>query len=303
MSQRERVVYLNGRIMPESAAGIPIRDRGFTLGDAVFDTARTFNGQLFKGQEHIDRLFASCKYLRLDPGMDIGRMLELTTEVLDLNLPLLGPNEDYWVTQRITRGADPILPQDEPTSTVLIECRPLPLAKRAPLYQNGVSLVTPSVPRIPPRFMSPRSKTHNYLNLVLGELEVHDKDPEAWALLLDEDGNLTEGRGSNVFIVREGVLATPKEQSVLSGITRQLVLELASSLRIPVEEKDIDLYDAYTAEESFLTSTSLCICPVSSINGTVLSDGKVPGPVTARLTSAFCDIVGMDYVAQYLAHL
>ncbi len=223
--------------------------------------------------------------------------------MLDQNLPLLGPNEDYWVTQRVTRGADPIFPQDEPTPTVLIECRPLPLAKRAPLYQNGVTLVTPSVPRIPPRFMSPRAKTHNYLNLVLGELEVHDKDPEAWALLLDEDGNLTEGRGSNVFIVREGVLTTPKEQSVLSGITRQLVLELASSLRIPVEEKDIDLYDAYTAEESFLTSTSLCICPVSSINGTVLSDGKVPGPVTARLTSAFCDVVGMDYVAQYLAHL
>ena len=125
----------------------------------------------------------------------------------------------------------------------------------------------------------------------------------ATSVVLDEDGNLTEGRGSNVFIVRGGVLTTPKEQSVLAGITRQLVLDLASSLRMPVEEKDIDLYDAYTDEEAFLTSTSLCICPVSSINGTVLSDGNVPGPVTAKLTSAFCDVVGMDYVAQYLAHL
>ena len=303
MAQQERVVYLNGQIVPESRAGIPIRDAGFIYGDAVFDAARTFNGQVFRMREHIDRLYDSCKYLRLDPGMSRERMVELTTEVVERNVPLLGPNEDYWVTQRVTRGVESTLPGEESHNTVLIECRPLPLAKRAHYYRAGIPLLTPSVPRIPPQFMSPRAKTHNYLNLVLGDLEVHDRDPDAWALLLDEKGNLAEGRGSNVFIVKDGVVATPRVQMVLAGITRQTVLDLAASLKIPAEERDIDLFDAYTADEVFLTSTSLCICPVPSVNGMAPGDGKVPGPVTERLMGAFSDLVGMDYVSQYLAHL
>jgi branched-chain amino acid aminotransferase len=303
MAQGERVVYLNGQIIPESSAGISIRDWGFTMGDAVFDTARTFNGQVFKQGEHIDRLYDSCKYLRLDPGVTRDRMMELTTEVVERNVPLLGPNEDYWVTQRVTRGLEATHPGQESGPTVVIDCRPLPLARRAGYYETGVPLMTPSTPRIPPQFMSPRAKTHNYLNLVLGNLEVHEKDPDAWALLLDEKGNLAEGLGSNVFIVKDGVLATPRGQMVLEGITRNTVLELAASLRIPAEERDIDAYDACTADESFLTSTSLCVCPVSSINGIAVGDGKVPGPVTQRLMGAFSDLVGMDYVAQYLAHL
>ena len=303
MAGQERVVYLNGDIIPESSAAIPIRDKGFIYGDAVFDVSRTFNGQPFRQKEHIDRLYASCRYLRLDPGMSKERMTELTVEIVERNVPLLGPNEDYWVTQRVTRGSDPIYPGDETNPTVLIECRPLPLALRARHFKTGIRMVTPSVPRIPPLFMSPRAKTHNYLNLVLGNLEAHDKDPEGWALMLDEKGNLAEGLGSNVFIVNNGVLATPKGQFVLAGITRDTVLELAANLKIPTEERDIDLYDAYTADEAFLTSTSLCICPASSINGVALGDGEVPGPVTGRLMGAFSDVVGMDYVAQYLAHL
>ena len=302
MEQRERVVYLNGELIPESSAGIPIRDRGFIYGDAVFDVSRTFNGQPFKQKEHIDRLYTSCSYLRLDPGISKERMMELTMEVVERNSPLLGPNEDYWVTQRVTRGSDPVHPGEEPIPTVLIECRPLPLAKRARYYRTGIPLVTPSIPRIPPQYMSPRAKTHNYLNLVLGNLEAHEKDPDAWALLLDDRGNLAEGLGSNVFIVKEGILATPREQFVLAGITRGTVLDLAASLKIPAEERDIDLYDAYTADEAFLTSTSLCICPAVSINGAAFGEGTPPGPVTGRLMGAFSDLVGMDYVAQYLAH-
>ena len=303
MAQGERVVYLNGQIIPESSAGIPIRDRGFTLGDAAFDMARTFNGQVFRGKEHIDRLYDSCRYLRLDPGMSKERMLETTLEVVERNVPLLGPNEDYWVAQRVTRGVEARQPGEESHCTVLIECLPLPLAKRARCYSTGISLMTPSVPRTPPQFLSPRAKTHNYLNLVLGDLEVHEKDPDAWALLLDERGNLAEGRGSNVFVVKDGAVATPREQFVLGGITREMVLEMAANLNIPAEERDIDLYDAYTADEVFITSTSLCICPVSSINGVAPGDGKVPGPMTERLMGVFSDLVGMDYVAQYLAHL
>ena len=82
-----------------------------------------------------------------------------------------------------------------------------------------------------------------------------------------------------------------------------MVLELAESTGVPAYERDIDSYDAYTADEAFLTSTSLCICPVASLNGSIIGDGNVPGPVTSGLIAAFSDLVGMDYVGQYLAHV
>ena len=150
--------------------------------------------------------------------------------------------------------------------------------------------------------MSPRAKTHNYLNLVLGDLEAQATDPDSWAILLDENGNLTEGRGSNIFLVKDGVVATPRAQFVLEGITRGIVLDLARGLDLSVEETDLDLYDAYTADEAFLTSTSLCVCPVSSLNGAVIGQGRVPGIITQQLTASFSDLAGMDYVAQYLSH-
>ena len=124
----------------------------------------------------------------------------------------------------------------------------------------------------------------------------------AWAVLLDHAGNLSEGMGSNIFVVRQGRLLTPRERFVLPGVSRAVVMELAEELDIPVIEQDIDLYDAYTADEAFLTSTSLCICPVRSINGTPIGS-EVPGPVTRRLTEAHIDLTGCDFVAQYLRHL
>ena len=172
-----------------------------------------------------------------------------------------------------------------------------------PLFQDGIKVVTPSVPRVPPRFLSPRAKTHNYLNLILGDLEAQSTDPDSWAVLLDENGNLTEGRGSNLFLVKDGVVSTPQGQFVLEGITRGVVMDLATGLDFPVAEQDLDLFDAYTADEAFLTSTSLCICPVSSVNGAEIGKGGVPGPITQRLMAAFSDLTGMDYVAQYLTHL
>lgn len=122
-------------------------------------------------------------------------------------------------------------------------------------------------------------------------------------MLLDENGNFTEGRGSNVFFIKDNVLSTPDGQFVLDGITRGIVLSLAANLGLSVEERNIDLFDAYTADEAFLTSTSLCICPVHSVNGTVVNDGVVPGPMTKQLMGAFSDLVGVDFVEQYLSHL
>ena len=299
MSQSEPIVFLNGELVPESQAGIPIRDRGFIYGDAVFDAARTFNGVPFKLAEHVKRLYDSLRYVRIDPGIGMDEMEDWSRQVVEHNYPLLPPGQDMWVMQRVTRGVE----GGEATPTVLIETHTIPFVSRAPLYRDGARVITPSVPRVPPRFMSPRAKTHNYLNLVLGDLEAQGTDPGSWAVLLDEAGNLTEGRGSNIFLVKDGMVATPRGQFVLEGITRRTVLDLADGLGLETAECDLDLFDAYTADEAFLTSTSLCICPVSSVNGASVGGDKPPGPVTRRLMRAFSDLAGMDFEEQYLAHL
>ena len=299
MALTEPIVFLNGELVPESRAGIPIRDRGFIYGDAVFDAARTFNGVPFKLTEHVRRLYDSLRYVRIDPGIDTDEMEHWSRRVVEHNHPLLPTGQDMWVMQRVTRGVE----GNDATPTVLIETHAIPFASRAPLYRDGARVTTPSVPRIPPRFISPRAKTHNYLNLVLGDLEAQGTDPGSWAVLLDEAGNLTEGRGSNIFLVKNGLVATPKGQYVLEGITRGTVLDLASGLGLETAERDLDLFDAYTADEAFLTSTSLCICPVSAINGTEIGSGGAPGAVTRRLMQAFTDLAGMDFEEQYLAHL
>ena len=303
ISSQENVVFFNGSLIPERDAGIPIRDRGFIYGDAVFDATRTFNGRTFKLREHIRRLYNSLRYLRIDPEMTPEEMERWSLEVVNHNHPLLPAGQDMWVMQRISRGVESTEPGVPMRPTVLIESHAIPFARRASLHRDGISIVTPSVPRIPPRFLSPRAKTHNYLNLIMGDLEVQDTDPNAWAVLLDEEGNLTEGRGSNIFLVKDGTVATPQGRFVLEGITRGVVMELAQGLDLPVSETDLDLYDAYTADEAFLTSTSLCICPISRVNGATVGDGNPPGPVTRQLMAAFSDLAGMDYVEQYLSHL
>ncbi len=301
MTDTEPIVFLNGSIVPESQAGIPIRDRGFIYGDAVFDAARTFNGVPFKLTEHVKRLYDSLRYVRIDPGIGMKEMEEWSRRVVEHNYPILPPGQDMWVMQRVTRGVEG--GPGEASPTVLIETHAIPFVSRAPLYRDGARVTTPSVPRVPPRFMSPRAKTHNYLNLVLGDLEAQGTDPGSWAVLLDEAGNLTEGRGSNIFLVKDGTVATPRGQYVLEGITRRTVLDLADGLGLETAECDLDLFDAYTADEAFLTSTSLCICPVSSVNGAGIGGGNSPGPVTRRLMQSFSDLAGMDFEEQYLAHL
>ena len=303
MSPTQNIVFFNGELKPEAEVGIPIRDRGYIYGDAVFDATRTFNGQPFRLRDHIRRLYDSLRYVRIDPGIAPDEMERWSLEVVNHNYPLLPPNQDMWVMQRVSRGVEAVGPDDETGPTVLIETHAIPFVSRAHLYRDGIRVFTPSIPRVPPRFMSPRAKTHNYLNLVLGDLEAQGTDPGSWAVLLDEEGNLTEGRGSNIFLVKDGAVVTPKGQFVLEGVTRGIVLELAEGLGFASEERDLDLYDAYTADEAFLTSTSLCVCPVASVNGATVGQGTIPGPITQRLMSAFSDVAGMDYVEQYLSHL
>jgi branched-chain amino acid aminotransferase len=301
----QRVAWFNGRIVRESEVVIPFRDLGFLKGDAVFDMTRSFDGRAFRLEEHVARLYRSLKYLDIDPGLRPAEMTAISEDVLARNRHLLGPGEDYWIGQRVSRGVLEVPGDDweHRGPNVIVECQPLPLRGRAHLFRDGIEVITPSLRRTPPDSLSPRAKMHQYLNLILGDREAKAQNPAAWAVLLDQNGNLAEGQGSNIFLVRDGELATPRARFVLPGVTRAAVFELANGLGIGCAEADLDLYDAYTADECFLTSTSLVVCPVASLNGRRFAAGSVPGPVTRKLTEAFKELVGCDFVAQYLRHL
>jgi branched-chain amino acid aminotransferase len=301
----ERVAWFNGKIVRESEVLIPFRDQGFLRGDAVFDMTRSFNGKAFRLAEHIARLYRSLRYLDIDLGLSPAEMAAISEDVLARNRHLLAPGEDYWLAQRISRGIHPVPGDhwDHYGPNVIVECVPLPLRERARCFRDGIDVVTPSLRRTPPEALSPRAKMHQYLNLVLADREVKAQNPEAWAVLLDTSGNLAEGLGSNIFLVRDGGLLTPRERYVLPGVSRQATIDLAQRLGIPFAEQDVDLYDAYTADECFLTSTSLCICGVRSLNGRSFAAGKPPGPITQRLIDAYKELAGCDFVAQYLQRL
>ncbi len=304
-NSNERMAWFNGELVPESDVRISFRDRGWLFGDTAFDVARTFGGKPFKLREHVERLYRTLAYLQIDPGVASEEMCRISERVVEANAPLLGPHGDYWVGQRISRGLMSVDGEEVENSgpTIVVDCTPLPLSSRASDFRDGIEVVVPSVRRTPPEAMSPQAKMCNYINLILGDLEAKSRNPRAWAVLLDASGNLAEGLGSNFFLVRDGALFTPRADFVLPGISRDVVIQLAAEMKVECHETDLSLYDAHNADEAFLTSTSLCLCPVRSINGTAMKSPAIPGSLTARLTAAYRDLVGLDFVAQYLRYL
>jgi branched-chain amino acid aminotransferase len=300
-----RIAWFNGEFMPEGQVMIPFRDRSWKYGDGAFDMTRTFEGTPFRLKEHIDRFYHSLRYLRIDPGVSPKEMVSLSEEVVARNEHLRQEAGDWWVGQRVSRGVDAVGDEgwNHTGPNVVIEILPLPLKKRAKFYRDGADVMLTSLRRTSPSMLSPRAKMHNYLNMIVAEMPVKAADPDAWAILLDENGNLAEGMGSNIFIVRDGGLMTPRHKFVLPGVSRQMTIDLATKLNIPCKEQDLDLFDAETADEIFLTSTSMCIMPVRSFNGGKVGDGKIPGPITSRLTKAYIEEVGCDFVQQYLDRL
>lgn len=304
MAAAQRVAWFNGRFMPERDVCVPFRDLSSLRGYGAFDLTRTFYGRPFRLNEHVQRLYRSLRYLDIDCGLAFDEMVALSLETLERNRHLLTERDDYWIGQRISAGVQAIGDEgwEHTGPNVIIECCPLPIAKRARLYRDGIKVVTPATPRTSAKALSPRAKMNQYLNMILADNDVKRLDPEAWALLLDENGNLAEGEGNNIFLVCDGVLMTPRAQNILPGISRATVIEIAQNLGIEVRETDVDLYDAAIADEMFIASTSLCICPVSSFNGRKIRT-SVPGPVTARLTAAYIDMAGCDFVQQHLSWL
>lgn len=300
----QRIAYYNGNWVPESDLKVPISDRGFLFGDAAFDVARTFRHKPHKLREHVERLYGTLAYLRIDPGLTPDEMERISMSVLERNLPLLGPDDDYWITQRVTRGIHPghYGKVEFGRPTVLVYCTPVPFEHFAAYYESGIRLITPSVRRTPPCALDPRAKTHERINLILAHIEVAAQDPYALPLLLDVEDRTSESWTANFFIVSGGAVMTPPARMVLNGITRQTVLELAAKLGLRTQEVPFTLYDVYNSDEAFMTATGFNIAPVAQVNGKRIGKG-VPGKITQLLIDTFSESVGVDIVAQAKAHV
>ncbi len=292
----EYTVWLNGEFIPRSEAKVSIMDAGFMGGYVVFDTTRSYNGKIFRLRDHLKRFFRSLHYTRLDPGMTIDEMEALTLEVGRRNESVRDTGDDYCITQIVTRS-DGV--SDPPKPTVCIWVYPLDIARYTPLLRNGIHLVISRIRSFDPDQVDPKVKHKSRMSFSMAEREIQNADPDARALLLDAEGNITEGTGFNVFVVKDGVLRTPTERSILQGISRKVTLELAEQLQIPTRQEDIQPYDLYNADEAFITSTPWGIMPVRQADFRTVGD-ELPGPMVNQLQAAWSEMVGLDIVDQFV---
>ncbi len=292
----EYTAYFNGEWVPEDEVTVSPRDRGFLTGDVVYDVERTFNGKSFRMKEHIDRLYRSLKYVRLDPGLSEEQMIEVSEELLRRNENLRPAGGDYMVRQFITRGPGRrTFVAGPPSVAVMVEL--IDFTQYAPLYDTGAHGVIARTRSYPTAAMEPKLKHQSRMNFNLADLESGDIDPEAWPILMDMEGSLTEGVGYNFFVVTDGILRTPGDQSLLQGVTRGVLFDLAEQLQIDCTEDDLQPYDLYTADEAFFCNTTACVMPMTRADERTIGDGK-PGPVTRQLTAAWSEMVGLDIIDQ-----
>lgn len=268
-------VFLNGRFVRSERAKVSVFDRGLLYGDGLFETMRAYQGVPFALEDHLHRLRRSAEVLGLlVPGYDwangIARLL--------LRNRLLA--SDAWVRMTITRGAAPpsVQPPADPTKpTAIIMARAVDDRLRR-LQRRGVAVKLLPYSR---HGFIPEHKSLNYLPTVLG------KTLAAWhgaaeGIFVRQDGVVTEGTTSSLFLVSDGILRTPPVAGILPGVTRRLVLQLAGRAGIPTAEEEIRPEDLGTADEAFLTSSVAEVVPAVRAEQDLVGSGR-PGPLTRRV--------------------
>ncbi len=290
----EPLIYLNGDIVEAADARISPFDRGFLWGDGVYEITPCFDGRLYRLSDHLDRLYRSLRYVRIDPGLDQAAMAAATLEALAANAQRLEPGGMYRVGHWVTRGVDThsMGARAAGPATVMIFFRQVDVGAIAKNQASGLRLSVTATRRNPPECIEARAKVTSKMNQILAELDAASND--ALSLMLDIHGNVAENSTANFFIVRNGVLWTPPERNILEGVTRQVVFELCARLDIPFEERDFTMYDVSQAEECFLTSSAICAMPVREIDS-FRPSLALPGPVTSRLIAAFAADTGFDF--------
>ena len=293
------ISYFNGEWVPLSQVRIDPDDRGFTTGDVVFDVERTFDGKTFRMNYHIARLYRSLQYARMDPGLSPDEMHAISEEVVARNEDTRAEVGDYYIRQFVTRGKG-IWAHSAGPPSVCVRVSPIDLGRYAPAYSDGLHAVIARTRSYSPESLDSKIKHQSRMNFELAEIEAGDVDPEAWPLLLDLNGNITEGTSNNVFIVTDGVIRTPGDSTILQGGSRNMVLDLAKQLGIPVAQEELQPYDLYTSREVFFSRTGPCILPVTKVDNRTVADGK-PGEITQQLLAAWSETVGVNIVDQVMS--
>ena len=297
-----RVVYFNGRFVPEAEARVSIFDSALMYGDTAFEMTRTYNRRAFKLREHLDRLYGSLRLLEIDCGLSQAEMERLTLETLERNLPTEPADMDWQIMHDLSRGPLDLYRtafEGGLGPTVSINCWPLitHMGGFAPKYASGVPLVIPAQQALPAHLVDPKAKTRSRLHYQMANLQAARMGSGCWPVLLDPNGFLAEGPGWNIFLVKDGELFTPEPRNILLGVSRATILELARRLGIAVHETNLGRYEALRADEIFCTATTDALVHATTFEGQTIGTGG-PGPIFNRLMQAWQELVGIDFVAQ-----
>lgn len=275
-------IYLDGRFVDEADAKVSVFDHGLLYGDGVFEGIRLYDGNVFRLEEHLERLEYSAKAILLDLPLTRRELAQATCETCRLN-----GLQDAYIRLVVTRGVGDLglAPWNCVRPSVFIIASKIALYPPE-YYRDGLAIVTVPTRRIGPAALPPTIKSLNYLNNILGKIEARQFGALE-AIMLNEQGYVAECTADNVFIVHKGELITPlASQGALKGITRGAILDIARDLGVPIRECDMTRYDVWCADECFLTGTGAEVIPVTKLDGRVIGLGK-PGPITLRVLDAF----------------
>ena len=283
---QSRLVHLNGRLVPSEAPHISVLDRGFMLGDGIFDTLRAVDGRVFRLGDHLRRLRRSADAIELAvPGSDDALSCAIYS--------LLEANRlsDALIRVTVSRGVPAdrgLAPPASPSPSLAITATHFQ-GYPEDRYRRGFTAIVSSIRR---NETSPLGfiKSCNYLDAVLARLEAARRGTDE-ALLLNGAGAMACGTSCNLFLVSDGTLATPSlDCGVLAGITRGTVLEIARGLALDCQERAIRAEEVLTAQEAFVTNTAMGVMPLVAVDGRPVGRG-IPGPTTLRLRAAYNDLL------------
>lgn len=281
-------IYLNDRFVKDHEAVISVFDHGFLYGDGVYETIRSYGPRIFMRDQHLSRLFRSAEAIGLRIPIPLDQWADILHEAMERN-EVGTPRRDAYLRITVSRGAgdiglDPALC---PSPTVVVMTKLL-IPPASDLYKRGVNVIVASTKRNLPSALSPQIKAINFLNNILAKREAIAAGAFD-SILLNWESHLTECTISNLFFVMDGTLRTPAlECGLLDGITRGIVLQLATELHIPIAEGRFTVDHLHQADECFLTNTSMEIMPVVLVDNQPIGKGT-PGPVTLRLRARFIE--------------
>jgi branched-subunit amino acid aminotransferase/4-amino-4-deoxychorismate lyase len=276
--------FVDGSFVPVAEARVPILDWGFLRSDATYDVAHLWQGSFFRLEDHLDRFERSMARLHLRSPYGRHRVREILVECARLS-----GLRDAYAEVVCTRGVPPAGSRDprDCENDFFAFVVPFVWIASPEKQGRGLHVTISGVQRIAPGSVDPTAKNYHWLDLTMGLYEAYERGGET-AILVDREGNVVEGPGFNVFVVRDGAILTP-DSGVLEGITRRTVIELASDLGLPLERRAVAAGEMRRAGEVFVTSTAGGIMPVTKVDGEAVGDGE-PGPVTSRLRDAYWDL-------------